>query len=83
MSYRLRRWEVPAAGLPGPTETLKLAVGAGAVVVPSSDGFVQRDLTTGDARGRSAVADLAPGGVATTVGPAVVYRVGDEVHGYR
>jgi hypothetical protein len=77
-----RLWEAPALGLPAPTETLKLAIGAGAVVVPSSEGFVQRDLITGAAHGRSAVSGLAPGGVATTVGAVVVYRVGDEVHGY-
>jgi outer membrane protein assembly factor BamB len=78
-----RRWDAPAVGLPGATETLKLAVGAGAVVVPSSDGFVQRDLTTGGTRGRSAVDGLAPGGVATTEGPLVIYRVGSEVLAYR
>jgi outer membrane protein assembly factor BamB len=78
-----RRWDAPALGLPGATEAAKLAAGAGAVVVPSSDGFVARDLMSGDARDRSAVSGLPPGGSASTVGPVIVYRVGDRVLGYR
>jgi outer membrane protein assembly factor BamB len=78
-----RRWEAPATGLPAAAESDKLVAGIGAVVVPSSDAFVSRDLTTGVIRGRFAVSGLAPGGSATTVGPVVVYRLGDRVLAYR
>jgi outer membrane protein assembly factor BamB len=78
-----RRWDAPAVGLPAAAESDKIVGGAGAVLVPASDGFVARDLTTGRTRGRSAVAGLPPGGSVSTVGPVIVYRVGDEVLAYR
>jgi outer membrane protein assembly factor BamB len=76
-------WDAAAIGLPAPAETIKLAVNAGAVAVPSSEGFVERDLVTGDERGTFQVDGLEPGGSATTVGPVVVYRLGDRILGYR
>ena len=78
-----RRWDEPAVGLPARAESAKLADGAGAVVVPSADGFVERDLTTGKVRGRFAVSGLESGGSATSVGPVIVYRLSDRVIGYR
>jgi outer membrane protein assembly factor BamB len=78
-----RRWDEPAVGLPARAENATIADGAGAVVVPSADGFVERDLTSGAVRGRFAVSGLESGGSATTVGPVIVYRLGDRVLGYR
>ena len=51
--------------------------------MPEADGFVFRDPATGGEVGRSAVTGLPEGGVASTVGGAVVYRLPDRVLGFR
>jgi outer membrane protein assembly factor BamB len=76
-------WDAPAVGLPAAPEPVKLEAGGNALLVPSADGFVQRELGTGGTRGRSAVSGVPPGGTATPVGPVIVYRLADRVVGYR
>ncbi len=52
--------------------------------MPEASGFVPRDALTGARRGEpSAVEDLPSGGVATAVGPVVVYQLPDRVVVYR
>ncbi|MGY2084984.1 outer membrane protein assembly factor BamB family protein [Blastococcus sp. SYSU DS0539] len=75
-----RLWEVPATGLPGEPvadgDRLRLTV-------PVPDGFVHRDLATGEELDRSAAPGLPAGGTATAVGDTVVLRLPDGVRGYR
>jgi outer membrane protein assembly factor BamB len=70
------RWTVPAVGLP-------TAETATTVLVPDADGFTHRDLVTGAELARSSVPGVPAGGIASAVGPAVVYRLTDRVLGYR
>jgi outer membrane protein assembly factor BamB len=73
-------WDTAARGLPGAPLVPKQGEGAGAVWVPDASGFVPRDALTGEPRGEpSSATDLAPGGLATAVGPVVVHQLGDEV----
>jgi hypothetical protein len=51
--------------------------------VPDADGFVLRDTATGRELGRAAVSGLPEGGLASTVGDAVVYRLPDRVLSFR
>ena len=69
------RWERPALGLPTGPVTAEPAE----VLVPEEEGFVRRDLMTGEAAARSRVADLPVGGRATAVGPAVVLVLPERV----
>ena len=76
------RWQVPAQGLPG-GEVGKTSADTAAVWVPEADGFVLRDLATGEEAGRAAVdGGLEPGGRTSVVGPVLVYRLPDRVLGY-
>ena len=77
-------WEVPALGLPSLPVVHKQGDAPSALMVPESSGFVPRDSLTGDRRGEPAAADdVAPGGLATALGPVVVHQIGDEVVVYR
>jgi hypothetical protein len=76
-------WDGATIGLPAPTETVKLAAGDSPLLVPSADGFEQRDLATGDVTATFEASDLPPGGSVTAVGPVLVYRLADRVLGYR
>ncbi len=78
------RWSQPAVGLPSVDEAAQVAPGAADVLVPEADGFVRRDLATGEEVARLPVEGglSAPGRVAV-VGPVVVYRLPDRVVGYR
>ncbi|MGY1604248.1 outer membrane protein assembly factor BamB family protein [Geodermatophilus sp. SYSU D00815] len=76
-------WQQPAVGLPTAEPLLKVGVPASALYVPEEGGFVQRDPATGAELGRAAVDGLPAGGVSTVVGDVVVYRLADEVRGYR
>lgn len=73
------RWERPALGLPSGSATAEAAE----ALVPEEDGFVRRDVITGEAAGRSRVADLPEGGRATAVGPAVVLVLPERVLVFR
>ncbi|MGY1670207.1 outer membrane protein assembly factor BamB family protein [Geodermatophilus sp. SYSU D00710] len=76
------RWELPAQGLPT-GGVGKTASGSAAVWVPESGGFVLRDLATGAEAGRAAVdGGLEAGGQASLVGPVLLYRLPDRVHGF-
>jgi PQQ-like domain len=77
-------WEAPAVGLPGAIVPDKDddADPAG-LLVPDAQGFTQRHPATGEELGRSAVTGVPDGGVATGVGPVVVYRLADRVLAYR
>jgi outer membrane protein assembly factor BamB len=77
------RWSRPGRGLPSVREVEELQPGAVEVVVPEVDAFVRRDLATGEETSRLPVEDLAEGGRTSVVGPVVVYRLPDEVLGYR
>jgi outer membrane protein assembly factor BamB len=78
------RWSRPALGLPTADDTAKVSPGASSVLVPENDGFVRRDLATGDEVDRLAVdGGLAEPGLTQVVGPVVVYRLPDRVLGYR
>jgi len=78
-------WEAPAVGLPSAPVIDKEqdAATPGLLLVPDEDGFAHRDPPTGEELDRSAVDGLQPGGVAEGVGPVVVYRLADQVLGYR
>jgi hypothetical protein len=78
------RWSRPAVGLPSVQEVAQVAPGAASVLVPEEDGFVRRDLATGDEVGRLPVdGGLEAPGRTSVVGPVVVYRLPDRVVGYR
>ncbi len=75
------RWSRPAVGMPSVQD---VAPGAASVLVPEEDGFVRRDLATGDEVGRLPVdGGLQAPGRTSVVGPVVVYRLPDRVVGYR
>jgi outer membrane protein assembly factor BamB len=74
-------WESPAIGLPAAPAVSK--DGSAPLLVPEEGGFVHRDASTGAETGRSTVDGLPGGGVATAVGPVVVYRLDDRVLGFR
>lgn len=77
-------WEVAARGLPGSPVVDAQGDGGSALLVPEASGFVPRDPVTGERVGDPAAADdVAPGGVATALGPVVVQQVGDRIVGYR
>jgi outer membrane protein assembly factor BamB len=75
-------WTAPAIGLPTASTADKDAEEPASVLVPDADGFVRRDLRTGAELGRSAVRDLPEGGVASSLGPVLVYRLDDRVLSY-
>jgi outer membrane protein assembly factor BamB len=78
------RWEVPATGLPPAEEVSQVVEGAEDLLVPDEDGFVRRDVATGEETGRLPVeGGLAAGGRASVIGPVVVYRLPDRVVAYR
>ena len=78
------RWSAPAAGLPPVTTVSQVVPGAADLLVPGEDGFVRRDLATGEEVARLPVeGGLADGGRAAVVGPVVVYRLPDRVVAYR
>jgi hypothetical protein len=78
------RWDVAALGLPAAPLTEKQGSGGGVLVVPEASGFVPRDALTGDEVGEpSTVEGLPEGGVATGLGPVVVYQLPDRVTAYR
>jgi outer membrane protein assembly factor BamB len=77
------RWEAAAIGLPSAPVPDKDTATSDVLLVPDGEGFAHRDPATGAERDRSKVGDLPAGGVATGVGPAVVYRLPDRVLGYR
>jgi outer membrane protein assembly factor BamB len=70
------RWTASAIGLP-------TSAAATTVLVPDAEGFTHRDVATGTEVGRSAVAGLPEGGIASAVGPSVVYRLPGRVLGLR
>jgi outer membrane protein assembly factor BamB len=76
-------WATPAIGLPTASSADKQAEEPASLLVPAADGFVRRDPTTGTELGRSAVTGLPEGGVASALGPVVVYRLDDRVIAYR
>ena len=78
------RWSRSAVGLPSVEDVAQVAPGAATVLVPEADGFVRRDLATGDEVARLPVeGGLTAPGRAAVVGPVVVYRLPDRVVGYR
>ena len=78
------RWSRPAVGLPSVDEAAQVAPGAADVLVPEADGFVRRDLATGEEVARLPVdGGLSAPGRASVVGPVVVYRLPARVVGYR
>ena len=76
-------WEAPAIGLPSAPVPDKDDATPDVLLVPDEDGFAHRDPATGAELDHSAAGDLPAGGVATGVGPVVVYRLSDRVLGYR
>jgi outer membrane protein assembly factor BamB len=76
-------WEAPAIGLPAEPAAVKNDRSPVDLLVPTEDGFVHRDPATGAELGRSTVSGLPAGGLASGVGPAVVYQLADRVLGYR
>ena len=79
-----QRWSAPAAGLPAVPQVSQVVPGAAEVLVPDEDGFVYRDVATGERTGRSPVeGGFAAGGRVAVVGPVVVYRLPDRVVAYR
>jgi outer membrane protein assembly factor BamB len=76
-------WESPAIGLPSAPVPDKDEATPDVLLVPDEDGFARRDPATGAELGRSSADDVPAGGVATGVGPVVVYRTADRVLGYR
>jgi len=78
------RWSRPAVGLPTAQDVAQVAPGAASVLVPERDGFVRRDLATGEEVERLPVeGGLSAPGRTAVVGPVVVYRLPDRVAGYR
>ncbi len=78
------RWSRPAVGLPTVEDVAQVTPGAASVLVPEDDGFVRRDLATGDEVERLPVdGGLSGPGRTVVVGPVVVYRLPDRVIGYR
>jgi len=76
------RWTAPATGLPAAPTAGKDARTPVALLVPDADGFSSRDPGTGAELGRSDADDVPEGGVASAIGPVVVYRLDDEVLAY-
>lgn len=76
-------WTAPAIGLPTASTPDKKAGERVTVLVPGAGGFVRRNPATGAEVGRSVVAGVPPGGVASSLGPVVVYRLDDRVLAYR
>jgi outer membrane protein assembly factor BamB len=76
-------WSAPAVGLPRALVGDKENGRPAALLVPGDDGFVQRDPATGAELGRSAVTGLPGDGVASAVGPVIVYRLDGQVLAYR
>jgi outer membrane protein assembly factor BamB len=77
-------WSGEAVGLPTVEDAAQVAPGAASVLVPEEDGFVLRDLATGDEVERLPVdGGLEAPGRTSEVGPVVVYRLPDRVIGYR
>ena len=77
-------WSRASAGLPTVEDAAQVAPGAASVLVPEEDGFVLRDLATGDEVERLPVdGGLEAPGRTQVVGPVVVYRLPDRVIGYR
>ena len=73
-------WSAPATGLPArPENTAALLP----LPVPEAGGYVLRDGATGVELGRAAAAGLPEGGLASTVGDAVVHRLRDRVVAFR
>ena len=78
------RWSAPAAGMPAVPVVSQVRPGVANLLVPDEDGFVARDVATGEETGRSPVGGgLEPGGHAEVVGPVVVHRLPDRVVAYR
>ena len=77
-------WSRAAVGLPSVQDVAQVVPDAANVVVPEADGFVRRDLATGEETGRMPVdGGLTAPGRAAVLGPVVVYRLPDRVVGYR
>jgi outer membrane protein assembly factor BamB len=76
-------WTADARGLPGAPVAGEDTGGAGMLLLPDEHGFTARDPRSGEELGRSAVADLPPGGTASGAGPVVIYRSADRVLAYR
>jgi outer membrane protein assembly factor BamB len=76
-------WTTAALGLPTAAAGDKDAGTAAALLVPEDGGFLRRDAATGAELGHPAVADLPADGVATAIGPVIVYRLDDRVLAYR
>jgi outer membrane protein assembly factor BamB len=78
------RWSQPAVGLPSVHEVPEVTPGGASVLVPEEDGFVRRDLATGEEVERLPVdGGLSASGRAAVIGPVVTYRLPDRVIGYR
>lgn len=78
------RWSAPAAGLPALPEVSQVVPGAAELLIPDEDGFVRRDLATGEETSRTPVdGGFEVGGRVTVVGPVVVYGLPDRVLAYR
>ena len=76
-------WEAPAIGLASAPALDKDDTTTEALLLPDESGFSHRDPATGAELDRSTVTGLPAGGVASTVGSVVVYRLADRVLGYR
>ncbi len=77
-------WSRATVGLPTVEDTAQVTPGAADVLVPEEDGFVLRDLATGDEVERLPVdGGLEAPGRTSVVGPVVVYRLPDRVIAYR
>jgi hypothetical protein len=76
-------WETAATGLPAGPDAVEGADDRAPLLVPEADGFVHRDPGTGSELDRSAATGVPAGGVASEIGPVVVYRLPDRVLGYR
>jgi outer membrane protein assembly factor BamB len=77
-------WAHRAVGLPSVDDVAQVVPGQAEVLVPEADGFVYRDLATGEEIERLPVeGGLSAPGRVSVVGPVVVYRLPDRVVGYR
>jgi outer membrane protein assembly factor BamB len=76
-------WEAPAVGLPSQVMPAKDDAAPVGLLVPDAQGFTLRHPATGQELARSSVTGVPDGGVATGVGPVVVYRLADRVLAYR